>query len=48
MTRIQNDTRSLRDAPARTTAKAPATKAPSQATGLSPAEIRKIVLDILG
>jgi hypothetical protein len=39
---------SRRIAPARIAAKAPPTKAPRPATGLSPAEIRQIVLDILG
>lgn len=45
---MTTDTSRRRDAPARIAAKAPPPKAPRPATGLSPAEIRQIVLDILG
>jgi hypothetical protein len=48
MMHIDNETRSRRDAPGRDPAKAPASVAPRPSTGLSPAEIRQIVLDILG
>jgi len=48
MTHTQTDPRGARAAPARTIAKAPASTAPRPTTGLSPAEIRQIVLDILG
>ena len=48
MTPIQPSPRGARAAPARTTAKAPASTAPRPTTGLSPAEIRQIVLDLLG
>jgi hypothetical protein len=48
MTHTHPPPRGARPAPARTSAKAPASTAPRPTTGLSPAEIRQIVLDILG
>ncbi|MBR0659018.1 hypothetical protein [Neoroseomonas oryzicola] len=46
--RPTTETRSQRDAPARPLLTAQATPAQRPSTGLTPAEIRQIVLDILG
>ncbi len=46
--RYPTECRSQRDAPARTTKTTPATPAEHKATGLTTAEIRQIVLEILG
>lgn len=46
--RPTTETRTQRDTPARPLMTAQATPAPRPSTGLTPAELRQIVLDILG